>query len=177
MRSHQPRSGLSLVELLVVLVIVGILAAHAAPLLRQAVLAVRARSLLNRVTGELYRARMTAVESGGPVSVTFSRAADGCVDRARVAVLALPDPVPTAIVPLRAEGVCLRHTGDSVIVFNSRGMLRPPARSIHVSYGAASDSVLVSIAGRIRRSFRRARPAKLSARRQTFPPRQPVRFR
>ena len=73
----------------------------------------------------------------------------------------LTDPVPP--MPTRRitdRSVCIRHTGDSVIVFNGRGMIRPPPRSIYVSRGAVTDSLLISIAGRVRRNYRRFRLGK-----------------
>jgi hypothetical protein len=57
------------------------------------------------------------------------------------------------MVPLGVATVCIQHSGDSILVFNSRGILKPPTRSIFGTGRDAADSVLLSIARRIRRNY------------------------
>lgn len=150
------RSGFSFVEVLISLLLVAILCVLAVPEVRQQLTRMRARSALDRVVAEVYRARMLAVESGGPIQLVLQADGDGCVRGAR---LVAPSRMPqrSTAFELDLPGMCLRHSGDSVLTFNSRGMLRPSARSLHVTYGAFSDSVLISAAGRVRRAYRQSR--------------------
>lgn len=146
--------GYTLIELIVVLVVVGLVASLAVPSVREEVNRIRVRGALNRVVGQLHRARMTAVESGAPTRVVLQSANGGCVERIRI--VTVPGGEERSIeADVLLPGLCMRHTGDSILNFDSRGMLKPPARSIRVSYGGAADSVVLSIAGRIRRTFRR----------------------
>lgn len=146
--------GFTLLELLIVLVIVGTLASLVAPTFDRAISSLRARSALDRLVSEVYSVRMLAVERGAPVRLVLRRAPDGCT-RSLHTIVAGPgsDEPLSNTVPLDSRGFCLTHTGDSVLVFNSRGMLRPPARSFIVQHGSSADTALISIAGRIRRSY------------------------
>jgi hypothetical protein len=101
---------------------------------------------------ELLRARMLAVDNGAAVHVTFETGAGGCVREVRVGGLG---ESPESTVPILQQGLgetCLQHSGDALLVFNGRGMPRPPARSFVVSRGERADTLFLSIAGRIRRS-------------------------
>jgi prepilin-type N-terminal cleavage/methylation domain-containing protein len=155
--SHTPaahRQGWTLLEVLTVLLLFGILAALAWPRLNTQMMLLRSRSSLDRVVAELYRARMLAVESGTGAQVILHSDGGACVRSIRIRQQDRDEIArPIAMGP----GVCLRHTGDSIISYNSRGMLRPPTRTLHVTAGPVADSVLLSIAGRIRRTYRRRR--------------------
>lgn len=150
-------AGYSLVELVVTFVIVGLVASLAVPSVRGEIERLRVHGALNRVVSEIYRARMAAVESGAPTLVVLHPGAGGCVERVGVATLAggAERSISSNVL---LPGLCMRHTGDSVLVFDARGMLKPPARSIRVSHGGVADSVVLSIAGRIRRTYRHRRP-------------------
>ncbi len=144
--------GFSLIELVVAIVVVALLAALAVPRFRTQIDRIRVHAALDHVVAELYRTRMIAVESGGPADLILQADGNGCVRGFRVvAVQAGVDRYREA--PVTLPGLCMRHSGDSIIRFNSRGMLRPPTRSIRVGYGSVEDSVLLSIAGRIRRTY------------------------
>jgi prepilin-type N-terminal cleavage/methylation domain-containing protein len=164
------RGGYTLLELLAVVVAVGVVASLGVPSFRMFVAQLNARSALDRIVSELYRARALAVREGAPVRVVFHSDPQGCVRTVRVVLetggqdSGSPSPSPAIF-----GGACVRHSGDSTIVFNSRGMLRPPTRSFFASYGGATDSVLISIAGRIRRSYRRGRAGPLPSRRRGPP--------
>jgi len=152
MNHNSGRQGVTFVELLIILVTMGLLAALSLPDVRAGIQRMRARGALDQVVAELYRARMMAVESGHPVRVILEPDGAGCVRRFRVALL--PGGEERSVsVGLELPDLCLRHTGDSILTYNGRGMLRPPARSFRVTYGAFADSALLSIAGRIRRNY------------------------
>lgn len=151
MTTHRP-AGFTLIELAMVLVVIGIGSSLALPSLNGLIRQIRTQSALDVVVGEIYRARMLAVRDGYPVSLVLAHGAAECIDRV-VIVTGAPDRPRRWTRPLAVPGVCLDHTGDSVLVFNSRGMLRPPARSIFIANLPTTDSVKLSIAGRIRRNY------------------------
>ena len=150
---RRERSGTTLLELLVVLVVAGIFAASVVPRLQSYVTALRVRGALDRVAGEIHRARMTAVQRGTTVQLVFGKAADGCVTSVRIVTKAADGTPQSTSTPLETAGRCLGHSGDSILVFNARGMLRPPSRSVFSIDPTHPDSVLLSIAGRVRRSY------------------------
>jgi len=155
--------GFTLIEILVVLLVMLILSSLSYPAFQQWAHRLRARAALDRVSGELYRARMMAVETGGTSRLTLHVDGLGCVRSLTVSAHRsagnVTSPTPRALGALDLPGLCLRHTGDSTFVFNSRGMLRPPARSLSIRYRAGADSLVISAAGRVRRSYRR-RPGR-----------------
>jgi prepilin-type N-terminal cleavage/methylation domain-containing protein len=145
------KQGFSLIEIVCALLVVAILVASAGLPLKHWLDGMRVRSGLNRIAAEIYRARSLGVESGSGSILVIESEADGCAKTLRIRPSTAPSPSVRATLDL--TGVCIRHSGDSVLVFNSRGMLKPPTRSFHASVGRDSDSVLISIAGRVRRSF------------------------
>ena len=148
----RPR-GVTLPELVFVLAIVAILSSIAVPSLNRYVDQLQVRGALDRVVAELYRARMLAVEHGTTARVVLSPGPGQCIGHLRTLVGTDAQLLRPLTVPLEVGSVCLRHNGDSVIIFNSRGMLRPPARSIFAVDAPGADSVVLSIAGRVRRSY------------------------
>lgn len=144
--------GVTLPEMVVVLVIIGILTAAAAPVAWRWTSVARIRAALDQISTELYRARMLAVESGHDVRVVLN-SDDGCIAGIRT-YSGGPDAESTASAGqvLDLGTVCLSHTGDSILTFNPRGMLKPPTRSVYARE-PEGDSLLISIAGRIRRSY------------------------
>lgn len=153
---HPPlsRRGATLVELVVVLAILALLAAAAAPAFGRAIAAQRARAALDLLVAEIYRARMLAVQHARPVRLTISGQADGCAQALRLTLPPSPDAAPpTSIIPLDLGRHCLTHTGDSTLVFDGRGMLRPPSRSFRVELEGRTDTVFVAVSGRVRRSY------------------------
>jgi prepilin-type N-terminal cleavage/methylation domain-containing protein len=150
-RGIRRTGGFTLIEIVVALVMLGILTTSAAPPVQRWLRGMKVRSALDRVAAEIYRARSTAVADGfGSRLVVHSRA-DGCIDGLRV--MAGADPLGGIRARFDLPGLCIRHSGDSILTFNSRGMLRPPTRSFSAAYGPDRDSLLISIAGRIRRNY------------------------
>ncbi|MEX2582604.1 MAG: GspH/FimT family pseudopilin [Gemmatimonadota bacterium] len=149
-----PPPGFSLVELLTVLLIVAVLSSLAAPAFQQAIQGIRARSALDRLTVELYRARMLALESGHPILIELAENDSRCTTAITVfRTGSSGGEEAVQRVAFDLPGLCLRHSGGRTVVFDGRGMLRPPSRSFTVEYGARSDRVILSIAGRIRRTY------------------------
>ena len=148
--------GFTLVELLVAITLMGIALALAAPRFGRVAEGVRVRRTLDLLVSELYRTRMTAVEVGGATQLLLVADAEGCTRALRLQ-RTVPSALASSEMTLDLPNLCLRHTGDSIVAFNGRGMLRPPTRSFFISHGVTADSVVISIAGRVRRSYRRKR--------------------
>lgn len=149
---HSPRSGYTLLELLVGVVLIGILSGLAFPRMEGAMQLIRVRSALRRLTVDLHLARMLAVREGRPVDVDLVSAPDRCVILYRIAPR---DPVATPLVRTMAPdfpGLCLRHNGGARLSFDPRGMARSGGKAFIAAAGAAVDTVVVSFAGRIRRT-------------------------
>lgn len=153
----RPKGGFTLIEVTVVLVLLAIVTSTALAPMHAWVKAMRTRSALNRIGAEIYRARLLAVRDGRDARLIVHANSGGCVSSLRV----LTGDATAATGSLEVEGICVRHSGDSIMWFNSRGMLRPPARSFFASHGSNQDSLIVSIAGRVRRSYRRRRTRKI----------------
>lgn len=153
MPSRTRPSGFSLLELLVVLVLVSILVGLAAPRLASFADGIRRRGALDRVTGDLYRARVLAVRGGEAVEVRFLPPGSACVvtyalvrarDGAELWRVRLPDEAP---------GVCLQLRGASTIRIDARGLPAGAARTVVARLGARSDSLRVSLVGRVFRLY------------------------
>jgi prepilin-type N-terminal cleavage/methylation domain-containing protein len=155
--------GYSLVELVLVILLLAIVSSLALPPLRHSLERARVRSALNQVVAELYMARMRAIQAGQPSRLVLSSNGSGCVESIRSVQPAVSSAQGESGVGATARttavfdlpGLCLRHSGDSILVFNSRGFLLPPARSLAVTYRGVADSVLIAVSGRVRRSYRR----------------------
>lgn len=150
----RPR-GFSLVELLTSLVLIAIVLTLAVPSMERALLLIRARSTMNEVASALFQTRMTAVREGRPVEMVLTSSPDRCVRgyviRARSGAAFAP-PVDLSD---DLRGLCLRHgrsPRDSAVGFNSRGMLRGDNSSFWYTDPGIPDSIVISIAGRIRRT-------------------------
>jgi prepilin-type N-terminal cleavage/methylation domain-containing protein len=156
MSRYQRRSGYSLAELLVVVVLVGLLLGLAAPSLRRQMARIRAHAALNRLAGDLYHARMLAVREGDRVDLVLRRDGGPCVRSYVIHLHSTGTAAREVAIGHGLPGLCLQYTGlasDSVIRFNSRGMILPPTRSLLVEGRGVSDSLKLSIAGRARRTF------------------------
>lgn len=150
-RHRSKQAGFTFIELLTVLVFLGILVLLAVPRFTRELDRIRARGALDHMAAEIYRVRMNAVANGRPTSLVLESDAGGCVRTFRIIS---GEEVSHSIEPgAGLPGLCLRHTGDSILTFDGRGMLRPPARSIRASYGMVTDTLILSIAGRVRRSY------------------------
>jgi type IV fimbrial biogenesis protein FimT len=141
--------GTTLVELLVVLAIIGLLTALAAPSMTGYLERARARAALDRLTGDLYQARVVAVREGTRVQIRFVPNS-GCA--ARYELFRVDREEVMRAVPVEGPGVCLRSNVSRALSIDSRGLLLGSSRTIFASAGGARDSLIISIAGRVLRS-------------------------
>jgi prepilin-type N-terminal cleavage/methylation domain-containing protein len=161
--SNRAARGVTLVELLTVLCLLGIGASLMGPALGKAVAQSRIRSGLNLFASDVAAARMTAMRSGTRVRLEFIESADCPSPRDRVRgsggyrVIRLSTP-PAVVRTVRlsdlAPGLCLESNNDGDMVFNSRGMPVPfENRTVWASSRHLRDSLTISVLGRIRRRY------------------------
>lgn len=146
--------GFSLLELMTVVVVIGIVLAFAVPSIERTLLLVRARGALNQVSGAIYRTRMQAVRDGRTVELVLTSGPDRCLQGYVVRPWGDSPSHPPVDLARDLRGLCLRHgrsPRDSVIGFNSRGMLRGDNASFWYTDPAIPDRLVISIAGRVRR--------------------------
>lgn len=161
MQVDHRKAGVTLIELVTALVVLGILVSLAAPSLRGTIARAQVSAALNQFAGDMARARMLAVRSGGAVELRFT-AASACgtgafgrpsADRYRIIAY---DPAPRVVETVRVggpgSGVCLDTNNDSTIVFSSRGLLVPfENRTVSTRKGGATSLITISVLGRILR--------------------------
>ncbi|HEX2187859.1 MAG TPA: GspH/FimT family pseudopilin [Longimicrobiaceae bacterium] len=162
MPSLHDRRGFTLVELLSVLVLVGIIASMAAPRFEGALARMRTRAALDRFTGDLYLARVTAVRTGRTVVVRFPGAARCSAggpgrygtDHYVVVVRDTPERVVKRVV-VGEGGLCLEMNQSDSLRFDARGLLRGAGNRTVVARRGADlrDSLTVSRAGRVLRRY------------------------
>lgn len=152
MSNTSQSGGYTLLEILVTLVLAGLIATTATPRVGRIILQFRVDTVLNQISAELFYARMLAVRTGRSARLDFVRAERGNCVSSLTTSFALGDGPSARTVEIADDFICVRHTGGPTLVFNSRGMLRPPSRSIIAGYGGVADTLRVSIAGRLRRS-------------------------
>lgn len=150
------RSGVTLIELLFVLVVLGILLALAAPSLHAHVGRARMNAALNALRGDINYARAVAIRAGDRVEVRFEpNEKHACVTRYSVIVLAASERVVKNVdLGGEAAGVCLSHNQEpgNRLVFNSRGVPRGVVgRTFRVQRGEMTDSMKLSSVGRLSR--------------------------
>lgn len=155
MLTGKPRraSGVTLIELLIVLVLLGLLAGLAVPSLTRLAASLRSQGALDRLVADLNLARILAVREGRTVELRLAAGADGCVHSYSLRRRDPPSTLKAVELASELPGLCLRHGGNAVIAFNSRGLVRSGAQTLWVQHGARADSVVISFAGRVRRSY------------------------
>jgi len=158
---EERRAGVTLVELMVVLALVGILAGLAAPSMGRVMARAQTTAALSQFALDMAYARMLSVRSGSRVEIAFQ---GGCAaprygrfsaDGYRITVRD-PRPRVVRVASLRSDatGVCLESNNDRTLAFNSRGLLAPfENRRVWSRRGTVADTVIISVLGRIRRSF------------------------
>jgi prepilin-type N-terminal cleavage/methylation domain-containing protein len=144
------RRGFTLAELMIIVVIIGIVLAFALPRFAGYLRYLTTRSTTSLVVADLSLARTQAAREGAPVSfrVVSSSRYQVTVDDAA------GNPVRT-IKTVDVQGpqksaVTLAPTGSRV-GFDSRGMRRTNIETIVVQRGSQTDSISISIVGRVYR--------------------------
>lgn len=135
------QQGVTLLELVVVLAVVAVVTVIAVPVSSYAVQSYQLTSAANDLVASLHMARNEALRSGGNVIVCprvvnditcddgqnwsngwLVKRNQNCQDEACV----------LAVWPALASGQSLRSTGDSELVFNSRGLVQFDNRSFRI---------------------------------------------
>ncbi|MBW3655473.1 MAG: GspH/FimT family protein [Gemmatimonadetes bacterium] len=144
-----PRAGFSLIELLLVLLLVGLVLALAAPKFNATIRSFTARSATSQVVADLALVRTTAVREGRSTSLRIVSAS-----RYQVVVdangTAADRTVKSVTIEGAARGVALGTVGTR-ITFDSRGMRRNATQSITVTQPQGVDVVNVTMVGRVYR--------------------------
>lgn len=143
------RAGFSLIEVMMVVVLIGIMAAIAAPSLSGYVDRSHARSAADRVRADIGYARMLAVRHARPTVVRF---VDASYTISTVAANDAESVVKRVNLGADHGGAALSPAG-SVLRFDSRGLLRAEAgeypAAVLVTRGGASSTLVVLPTGRI----------------------------
>lgn len=151
------RAGFSLPELVLVLAIMGVMAALAAPRVEGLVAWIRVRGAASRLAGDLAYARQLAVRTGHRAVLRLEHG--GCEGpRAGHAYSVVTRATGDSVrFDLRLDGgrVCVAMNGADTIAFNSRGLVANfQNRTLVVTHpGAAADTLSVSVVGRVLRRF------------------------
>lgn len=156
----EERRGFTLLEVVVVLVILGIAAALAAPRMEGMIAHLRTRAAANRLATDLAYTRAVAAREGGRARLVVEPSGD------------CPRPVPGAgghryrivvdassrvakEVDLRELGgrICLTTNRSADVAFDARGLVAPPNNRTYVvrdrTYPA--DTLSISVVGRVLR--------------------------
>lgn len=144
-------AGFSMIELVVVLTLMGIVAALAQPSMSEYVNRAKTRRALDRITGDVLMARMLAVRSGDRTVLEISGP-----DRYRIWVEgASVDTVRDVSLGLDYPGVRVQApTANGRLVFNGRGLLVDPGTGLVIArHGTRADTLKITAAGRIYRAY------------------------
>ena len=150
-RRFRRDAGFSMIEILVVLAMMGIVAALAQPSLDSYVNRSKTRRALDRLTGDLAMARMLAVRSGDRAVLEISGG-----DSYRIWVESVPvDTIREVSLAQDYAGVeIVPPTSDGRLVFNGRGLLLDPGTGRVVArIAGGADTLKITAAGRVYRAY------------------------
>ena len=142
------RGGFTIVELLVVVAIIGLVAAIAAPRFFNMVSVLRSRGAADQLAADLAWSRMTAVREGRTVSVRFNTSTSYSIT---------VDNGAAILRTLRSRNLANDYPGTTVtssasrVAFDSRGLLRAGTATVTVTRAARTRTLRVSPVGRIYR--------------------------
>lgn len=148
---HRSDAGFTAIELVVVLVLMGIVAALAQPAMGGYVNRNKTRRALDRVAGDVAMARMLAIRSGNRAVVEVTGA-----DSYRIWVEGSPaDTVRRVSLASDYAGIALQApTANGRLVFNSRGLLLTPGTGVLTArVGGLTDTLRITAAGRVYRAY------------------------
>lgn len=143
------RSGYTLIELVVLLVLTALLSSLAVPSFSRVISSFRTRGALARLASDLYLARAMALESGQTITLRFDPPS-GCARRYEV-VDAVGTVRRQVSRDLADSGVCLESNVERAIRVDGRGLLIGSPRTIRARRGSVADSMTISMVGRIYR--------------------------
>jgi Tfp pilus assembly protein FimT len=150
LRVARNRSGATLLELAVVTLIMGMLAAITLPRFANYVSALRAGSAASQITADVATARMTAVREGRTTSLTLSGTTGY--------VLAVENTDGTVLRTLRTVRITSTFPGVSVagngaaLKFDSRGLLRANGiTQLTLARGGRQQRLTINAVGRVLR--------------------------
>ncbi|CAN5793880.1 hypothetical protein BH23GEM8_BH23GEM8_20300 [soil metagenome] len=166
--------GFTLIEVLLVLTLAGILSGLLAPSLSTYLQRFRMRGVLDRFTTDLYHARMLATRNGERIHLRMEPGGDACVQSYEIRYAATGEVLRRVDLTDQASTICLTLSGNPTLSINSRGMPVGAARTIRVYSGVHSDSLRISIIGRVNRLYSVTYSWALLAEKR-FPDRQSIR--
>lgn len=144
-------NGFSLIELIVVLTLMGIVAALAEPSMTEYVNRSKTRRALDRITGDILMTRMLAVRSGEGAVLEMTGPSTY-----RIWVEGDPvDTVKTVSLASDYAGVTVQApTADGRLTFNGRGLLVDPGTGQMIArLGRGADTLRITAAGRVYRAY------------------------
>jgi prepilin-type N-terminal cleavage/methylation domain-containing protein len=149
MSRRPPASGFTLIELSLVLVLFALLAGMAMPSLSASMSAARVDSVLARLTADIFLARSLAARDARPLLLRFAPAS-GCAATYEIATDS-GEVLRRVTVGAGDAGVCLSSNVSRAMRIDARGVLTGSPRTVRAAAGRVSDSVTISIVGRVLR--------------------------
>jgi type IV fimbrial biogenesis protein FimT len=149
MSRRLPSPGFTLIELSLVLVLVAVLAGMALPSLSRTMSRARVDSVLARLTGDIFLARSLAARDARPLRLRFIPAS-GCAESYEI-VTDADEVLRRVTVGPDGAGACLSSNVSRAMRIDARGVLAGSPRTVRAVSGGVSDSVTISIVGRVLR--------------------------
>jgi Tfp pilus assembly protein FimT len=150
-RVARDRTGATLIELAIVVIIMGVLAALTIPRFSNFIAAIGARSAASEVVSDISTARMTAVREGRTTSLTVNGTSTGYT-------LVVENTDGSVLRTLRAVSLTSTYNGTTItgdngnkrIAFDSRGLLKTGSTAgVTLKRGSRSQHLTISSIGRV----------------------------